>query len=335
MSSSPADPNLLDFTRCFENKTVAVTGSQGYLGAALGDALTRTSARPLLVSRRPAAAVAGADVFTGDVREKTCWQEIVHRADVVFHVAGNSSVYAAARAPADSLISTLLPLTHLLEAAREARRMPRVLFASTARVYGFIAKLPVAEDTDPHPVTPFGLHNLLAEHLLELASNQGVLEGISLRLGNVYGPSPCGSFADERIVLNKITRLAVRGSDLPLYGDGNYLRDYVYIDDVVRAFLMAGATPGIAGRSFNVASGRGITVRDAFHIIAERAARATGTGTRVHEVPWPDDEAPLECRDFTANIDRMSSACGWKPQMSFTEGIDRLIEDTINANVGR
>ena len=210
--------------------------------------------------------------------------------------------------------------------------MPRVVYASTARVYGFIGTLPAAEDSDAKPVTPFGLHNLFTEQLLELASSQGMLEGISLRLGNVYGPSPCGSSADARNVLNKMARLAVQGSDLPLYGDGNYLRDYVYVDDVVRAFLMAGAEPGMAGQSFNVASGRGVTVRDAFHLIAERAERATGRRSRVCEAPWPDDQASIECRSFTANLDRISSACGWRPTMSLTDGIDRLIASVMYTN---
>ena len=69
----------------------------------------------------------------------------------------------------------------------------------------------VAEDRDVTPVTPFGLHNLFAEQLLALASNQGLLEGISLRLANVYGPSPCGGASDAQSVLNKMARFAVRG----------------------------------------------------------------------------------------------------------------------------
>lgn len=332
---------MQDVLRHYDGKTVAVTGASGYLGAALTEALARTSARLLLVSRRPAMVGRGgvdpawrADVITADLREKASWEGIVDRADIVFHVAGNTSVSAAVRDPAHSLTSTVLPLTHLVATAHRAGRTPRVVYASTARVYGVVRALPVAEDTDARPVTPFGLHNLMAEQLLALASRQGAIDGISLRLGNVYGPSPCGSTADEQNVLNKITRLAVQGADVPLYGDGNYLRDYVHIDDVVRAFVRAGATAGIGGRSFNVSSGRGITVRDAFHLIAERAGSAAGTTIRVREVPWPEDETSIECRDFTGDISRIASACGWRPMVPFTEGIDRLIAFMANANAG-
>ena len=317
---------MREFVHQYQGKTVAVTGAAGYLGSALTEGLSKVPVRLLLVSRRPAAPVAGAEILTADVRDKACWQEIVRRADVVFHAAGNTSTHLATRDPADSLNSTLLPLAHLISAAQEAQRMTRVVYASSARVYGFVNPLPVSEDRDVTPVTPFGLHNLFAEQLLALASTQGLLAGISLRLGNVYGPTPSGSASDARNVINKIARLAVRGSDVPLYGDGDYLRDYVYIDDVVRAFLMAGAKPGMAGRSFNVASGRGITLREAFHLIAERAERATGRRSRVREVPWPDDEAPIECRPFTADIQLISSVCGWTPTVSLSDGIDRLIK---------
>jgi UDP-glucose 4-epimerase len=315
---------------------VAVTGASGYLGAAVSAALLKTRAhRLLLVSRRDpgdgltTGPAAGVDAIIGDVRKKTCWEEIVRRADVVFHLAGNTSVSASVSDPAASFASTVLPLTHLLAAACEARRTPRVVYASTARVYGRVDRLPVCEGAEARPATPFGLHNLHAEQLLASASHEGVLDAVSLRLGNAYGPSPCGSAVEERNVLNKMTRLALRGDDLPLFGDGNYMRDYVFIDDVMRAFLLAGATPGLAGQSLNVASGCGVWVRDALHLIAERAARATGKHSQVREVPWPDGETTLECNDFVADVSRMKAVCGWTPDVSFCEGIDRLVHSIV------
>ena len=313
----------------YEHTTVAVTGASGYLGAALSHTLATTQARLLMVSRSAPPPIAGADVLIADVRDRVCWETIVQRADVIFHAAGNTSVHAAAQDPAGSLSSTLLPLTHLAAAAREARRAPRVLYASTARVYGGVPTLPASEAAGTEPLAPFGLHSLLAEQLLTLASHQGVLDAIVLRLGNVFGPSPSGRAADERNAINKVTRLAMRGADLPLFGDGLHLRDFVYIDDVVRAFLTLGAIPSGGGRVFNVASGHGTTVRDAFHLIATRAERATGRQSRVREVPWPDEDARLDGDDFTADIASIASACGWMPAVTFADGIDRLIDHIV------
>src|SRR5438552_4918428 len=135
-----------DFDPSYANRTVVVTGGTGYLASALCASLKKTPARILVVSRRALAPGDGIESLTADIRTRDCWQAIVDRADIVFHLAGNTSVYAAAKDAADSLTSTVLPLVHLAAAAREAGRQPRVVYASTATVYGLTEKLPVAED---------------------------------------------------------------------------------------------------------------------------------------------------------------------------------------------
>ncbi|MEO8677457.1 MAG: NAD-dependent epimerase/dehydratase family protein [Vicinamibacterales bacterium] len=296
---------------------MAVTGSSGYLGSAVTEWLRTTAARVVPVSRPDA-----------DVRTKDCWSAIVANADVIFHLAGNTSVADAARDPDGSWQSTVVPIGHLAEAAREAGRRPRVVFASTATVYGLTGHLPVDEDAETSPITIYDRHKLSAEQRLASASADGVIDGVSLRLANVYGPSPATSSAGDRGVLNTVTRLAVAGDDVCLFGDGDYLRDYVYVGDVVRAFVMAGAQPG-AG-SCNVASGTGTTVRDAFHLAVERARRATGKRSAIRHAAWPEAADPIEHRQFTANIERMAVTYGWRPAVTLTEGIDQLVAHLVN-----
>ena len=316
---------MQDVRRRFARKTVAVTGGGGYIGAALLEALRDTPASILRVSRRALPDAPGTESFQADVRSMECWREIVRRADIVFHLAGNTSVSAAATDPADSLNSTVLPLTRLMAAAREAGRAPRVLYASTATVYGLTDVLPVAESAITAPVTTYDLHKLFAERQLTLASTQGVVEGVSLRLSNVYGPSPAYSSSEDRGILNKIATLASRGEDLRLYGDGNYLRDYVYIDDVVRAFMISAVSDNVIGRSFNVASGCGVTVRDAFNLVARTAEGVTGKTVRVRDVPWPADADPIDLRNFVADIASFSQSSGWRPSTSLAEGVNLMV----------
>jgi nucleoside-diphosphate-sugar epimerase len=318
-----------DFRRHYDNARVAVTGGHGYLGAALAAALRETSARVVLVSRAVRPPVPGTEALTADVRTTACWTQIVQRADIIFHLASNTSVREAARDEAASLESTVRPVTLLAAAAQAARRTPTVIYASTATVYGVTDLLPVSEDTDLRPATAYDVHKVCAERELERASRQGVLQATSLRLPNVYGPSPGATTARERGVLNRVARLALEGEDVPLYGGGRYVRDYVYIDDVVRAFVMSAAHTDMNGASFNVGSGTGTTVRDAFHLVAERAERLTGRRARLLDSPWPPETNPIASRNFVADIQRIMSRCGWRPEVSLSDGIDRMLATAV------
>jgi nucleoside-diphosphate-sugar epimerase len=314
-----------DLRRHYDSVTVVLTGGYGYIGAALAAALRETSARVVLVSRAERPPVPGTETLTADVRTNTCWTQILGRADIIFHLAGNTSARRAAHDEAASLESTVRPVTLLAAAARASQRAPRVVYASTATVYGVTDRIPVSEDTEPKPATTYDFHKLCAERELERASRQGVLDGMSLRLPNVYGPSSGANAAPERGVLNRVAGLALEGADVPLYGGGRYLRDYVYIDDVVRAFLMAGVREEMSGGSVNVGSGIGTAVRDAFHLVVERAERLTGRRARLLDAPWPSETDPIASRNFVADIRRVASWCGWRPEVSLSDGIDRLL----------
>jgi nucleoside-diphosphate-sugar epimerase len=309
----------------YANKTVAVTGASGYLASCLIDLLKKTPAKIVRVSRQALPHSDQDEVLKLDLSCKNSWIAIVAKADVVFHLAGNTSVYSAARHPSDNLRSTVLPITHLVAAARDVGRKIRVVFASTATVYGLAESFPIVEDTPTAPTTIYDLHKLFAEKQLKLASDSGVLEFVSLRLANVYGVSSRTSSAADRGVLNKITMLALQGRELQLYGDGNYLRDYVYVDDVARAFMVAGVGRQLEGRAFNVASGNSVTVSTAFRVVAELVERFTGNQVRIKNVSWPEGVDPIELRNFVADISTFKKCSGWGPTVDLEEGVSRMI----------
>ncbi len=313
----------------YEHKTVAVTGASGYLASALIDDLKNIARRILRVSRKDLFPISGTEVLKTDILLKQSWLDIVNQADIVFHLAGNTSVYTAAKYPGYSLSSTLIPITHIITASQETRRRIRVVFASTATVYGLTTNLPVSEDSVTEPNTNYDLHKLFAEDQHKLATKQGILEGVSLRLANVYGPSLSVSSAADRGVLNKIILMALNGANLQLYGDGRYIRDYIYIDDVVRAFIVAGVAKRVVGRSFNVASGKGITLREAFYLVANQVAKVTKRKVYIENVPFPDSAASIEFRNFVADISQFTKTTGWKAQIDLTTGINKTIESYI------
>jgi nucleoside-diphosphate-sugar epimerase len=310
-------------------KIVVVTGASGYIGSVLVDALVKHSCKVIRVSRVDFVPSADIKTIKADVCNADTWAEIVAQADIIYHLAGNTSVYEAAKNPAESLSSGLLPLNHLIRAAQERQCKPRVVFASSATVYGLTPQRPTAESVEPKPITVYDQHKLFAEQQLALATQQGVLESVSLRLANVYGPSTSVSSAADRGILNRVIPMALQGKDLIVYGDGNYLRDYVYITDVVNAFLFAGVSPQLGGQSFNVASGIGTTIKQAFELVATQAGGITSQPIEVNCVAWPAGAASIEFREFTADIEKYTTATGWNPLFNLEEGIALQITECL------
>lgn len=325
---APASDDMLDG---FCGKTVAVTGAAGFLGGRLVNRLAAVPCRIVRVARTappsphvvPEAAMV--DVV-GDVGDPRVWDAALHDADIVFHLAGQTSSVAAARNPALDFDANVAPMRHLVQTCRRLRRRPTVLFAGTVTQAGIPSRLPVDEDAPDHPVTIYDQHKLIAEADLTAAASDGTVCGATLRLANVYGPGGHGS-NNDRDVLNRMISAALRGQPLTVYGAGDCLRDYVFVEDVVDAFLMAAVrAERVNGRHFVVGSGRGITIRDAFELVAARAERRTGRRVPVVTVDPVAALSAIEHRHFVADPSRFAAATGWRAKWSLTAGIDRTIE---------
>ena len=325
---APASRGLLD---AYHGKTVAVTGAAGFLGGRLVHRLAAAACRIVRVARTAPSSLDAMPEATmvdivGDVGDPAVWDAALHDADIVFHFAGQTSGVAAAENPARDFDANVAPMRHLVLTCRRLRRRPMVMFAGTVTQAGIPSRLPVDEDAPDDPVTIYDRHKLMAEDDLTAAASDGTVCGATLRLANVYGPGGHGS-NNDRDVLNRMITAALRGEPLTVYGAGDYLRDYVFVDDVVDAFLMAAARPErVNGRHYVVGSGRGITIRDAFELVAARVALLTGRRVPVVMAEPVTALSAIEQRHFVADPSRFSAATGWRPAWRLSDGIDRTIE---------
>ena len=323
---SPQPEHLL-----LRGRTILVTGGAGYLASGLVALLKNIDCRIIRLHKQgafpaPVTGVAQIRDVAGDVRDPEVWEHNLAGVDYLFHFAAQTSTYAANADPVADQAANVLPMLHLLEACRRQGRRPTVCFASTVTVAGIPARLPVDESHADHPLTIYDLHKLMAEQYLRWYSEQGVVRGVTLRLANVYGPGPRSSRAD-RGILNQMIRRALAGEILTVYGAGEQVRDYVYVEDAARAFLAAALhSEALNGKYFVIGSGRGHTIAEALGLVADRAAARTGIPVPVRHVAPPGDLSPIEQRHFVADSDRFRKATGWQASHTLDQGIDRTLE---------
>lgn len=325
--SAAQDRSLSTF---FKDKRIVVTGAAGFIGSRLvewlGDA--ECDVTPILRIKRepPASRKARTKDIIGDVRDKKLWKEIVRGADVVYHLAAQTSASVAQSDPESDLQHNVLPMLHLLDVCQRQGRTPSIIFASTVTICGFPDRLPVDETHPDRPTTIYDLHKKMAEDYLKHYVRRGWAVGTALRLANIYGPGPLPQKAD-RGVLNRMVTDALRGEPLAIYGSGDALRDYAYIDDIVSALLAAAVHVNkLNGEHFVIGTGQGHTVAHAIQMVAARVWAKTKTQAHVCHVDPPAGVPAIDARDFVADARRFREATGWECLVTLAVGLDRTIE---------
>lgn len=315
------DSGSMNASGWYRGKTAVVSGASGYIAAALIERLSADGAKVVKLSRE----------LTGDYADPEVWKLALPGADAVFHLAAQTSFYKAAENPDADFHANVTPMRALLEAGRAAGLKPFVVFAGSSTEAG-LPQRPTVDETHPDaPVTVYDLHKLLAEKLLEGYARQGLARGATLRLSNVYGPGPKSS-ASDRGILNASIAKALRGEPLTVYGDGAPVRDYLFIDDLASALLAAGrGGAALDGRHFVIGSGRGVSLRASFELVAARVEAKTGRKVPVVSVPEPAGLSPIESRRFVADASAFRAAAGWAPTVSLEDGIDRTIDSMTPA----
>ena len=246
--------------------------------------------------------------------------------DVIFHLAGQTSTYVANEDPLADEHCNVRPIIQLLETCRRQGWKPFIALASTVTVIGLPNQLPVTEEGNYQPVTAYDLHKWMAEEYLKMYCRLGYARGVTLRLANVYGASSRSSRPD-RGVLNTMIVRALAGQPLTVYGSGDGLRDYIHVDDVVNAFVSAiEHYQAVSGRHWIIASGKGYSVREAFHLVSDRVAQRTGLRVAVEHVEPPAGLSPIEERNFVGDFSGFHKATGWQPSIGLKEGIDQTID---------
>jgi UDP-glucose 4-epimerase len=313
-------------TNNFGTSRIAVIGANGYLGSSLVQKLVEIGCEVIRVSKVHTSSIPGTISLTGNMLNANFCETVVKNSDVIYYLSGNTSVHAAAKNPDENYQSTVLPITNIIEASKVTQKVPKLIFASTATVYGITPNLPIDETYLVDPITVYDKHKYIAENFIISANISGILHGTSMRLSNVYGPSLRSNSSNDRGVVNKTLIQALHSKNLKIFGSGEYIRDYIYISDVIDSFIHVGGQKEITHNLFNVGTGVGTTIKNLYETIAKLVQIKTGKVISLEFHPFPDGSSLIDERNFTANISRLSAATGWYPRYNLIKGLETFLD---------
>jgi UDP-glucose 4-epimerase len=298
---------------------VLVTGGAGFIGSYLVEELLRRRAQVAVVDDLSSgraenlAAVAGRveivrlDLARDDPRPA------LTGVDAVFHLAGYADIPRSVKEPRLDFEKNALATLNLLEAVREAAPETRVLFASSAAVYGVGSDRPLREDDPPAPVAPYGVSKMAAERYVEVYARLYGLRSASLRLFPVYGPR-----LRAHVVYDLMRKVRDNPGELAIEGDGTQVRDFVHVSGAVQAFLTVATRAPLGGEVYNVASGEPVTIRELAALICERM----GASPRF---VYSGLVAAGVSQRWSADLSRLR-ALGYRPPMALAEGLRQTVE---------
>lgn len=245
---------------------------------------------------------------TGDLRDAEAVAAAVHDNDVVCHIGAIGDVYLAAEQPSLAAAVNVGGTSHIADAA--IRSDARVVYASTWEVYGDVQYEPIDEDHPCEPDHPYNITKLAGERLLLAAGRLQGLSVLALRLGTAYG-----SGLRPNSVFRLFIDRAQRGDPITIMGDGLQSRQFVHAADIASAFSLACASE-LSGIALNTVAPEPVSIKQLAEMVATRFP------TRIDYAPSrPGDIPPA-----LVSAERISDVLGWKPQVSFADGLGELME---------
>jgi UDP-glucose 4-epimerase len=259
----------------------------------------------------------GVELIVGDILDEDLALRAAEGADAIVHLAANTGVMPSVEDPrADCRINVFGTLNYL-EAARHAGVGRFVLASSGGTVIGE-AEPPIHEEMAPHPVAPYGASKLAGEGYCSAYFQTFDIQTVALRFGNVYGPLS----GHKNSVVARFIKRASQGEVLEIYGDGTQTRDYIFIDDLIRAIKLAATVEGVGGETFQIATNAETTVRE----IADRLIPALAAAG-IKDVEVRNTEARRgEVRRNFADTSKAKRMLGWQAETNLDEGLRRTVE---------
>jgi UDP-glucose 4-epimerase len=305
--------NSIESLPSLQDRTVLVTGGAGFIGGALLAAIQKENDVRVLdhfSTTSPQSIPDGITVYDGDIRDTDLVSAAMADVDIVFHLAARVSVPESVRDPRRTHSVNITGTVNVLQQARA--NDARVVFASSAAVYGDRSNIPIDEDAPTDPGSPYGISKLAADHYVRVFSDLYGLPTVVLRFFNVYGPP----LEEGSGVVSIFVERALAGDTLLVDGDGEQSRDFIHIQDVVQALLLAAQTGGV-GSAYNVGTGDHVTIERLASVVQELAP----SDPPIEHTDPRSGDVNKSCADISRAVDKL----GFEPTVSLRDGLATMV----------
>lgn len=330
-----------------KQKSILITGGAGFIGTNLADQLLNEGKKVTILDNLSRAGVEknlawlkskhkdNLNIEVADIRNEHKVQELVHKAEFVYHFAAQVAVTTSCEHPVYDLNTNVMGTVNVLEAIRKSPHQPPLVFTSTNKVYGKLQELTlkengtryvpgqaglrqgVSEDQKLDFYSPYGCSKGAADaYILDYARIYG-LKTVVFRMSCIYGPHQFGT-EDQGWVAHFLIQ-ALKGNPLTIYGDGKQVRDILFVEDLVNAFKLAYNHIGhLSGEAFNI--GGGSANSTSLNELLQLMEEMTGDKIACSYTDW----RPGDQKYYVSDTRKFNSMTGWKPAYSLPEGIQKL-----------
>jgi UDP-glucose 4-epimerase len=322
---------MLKTFEAYRGRSVLITGGLGFIGSNLARRFVEMGDVEVVVVDALLPDQGGNPHNVSDVKNRLRihvedmghdWviNHLVGGVDYIFNLAGNVSHLDSMQRPHRDLELNCTAQLTLLEACRNFNPHVKIVYTSTRQVYGKPLYLPLDEQHRVAPLDVNGIHKLAAEHYHLLYNRVYGTRAVCLRLTNTYGPGQLLRHNRQGFI-GWFIRQAIDGGVIELYGEGRQRRDLNYVDDVVDALLLAGASEAGEGEIFNLGGGEPVSLAD----LAAELISLTGRGS-ARSVPFPVERQLIDIGNSYSSYGKIETALGWRPSTPLRVGLSRTVD---------
>ena len=314
----------------YYKKKILITGGLGFIGSNLARFLVNNGAIVTIIDNLHKDY--GGNLFNisdfkskvnlkiGDIRNKKVMTDLVKDKHIIFHLASQTSHMGSMNDPINDLEINIIGQIQILELCKQFNPKVKIIYSSTRQLYGIPDYLPVDEKHKIQPVDVNGINKFTAERYLILYSKVYGINYSILRMTNIFGPGIRIKDA-KQMFLGIWIKSLIEGKSFKVYGSGDQLRDFLFVDDCIEALLLVGRSDISNKKIYNIGNNKAFSLTELAKLIIN-----LGNGGSFDYIQFPKDRKSIDIGDFFSDYSYIYNDLGWQPKVSIKDGLNTTIK---------